>query len=105
MLYITHQYLVSNLAPELNHLLEEISAKDNISDDCRSIIHSRDASIQKFLKTNSISVVNPKEDLYSKTVLSNFDKLQSLQDEKVALADKARILVRTDLQDILSYNI
>lgn len=86
---------VANLPAEIAHLLEEIEAKDKIAHECRQVIHTRDSSIQKFIKANGHSQVNPKEDAYVKTVFANYDKAQSLQEEKVALSDKARILVRS----------
>ena len=84
---------MANLPAEIAHLLEEIEAKDKVTQECRNTIHSKDSSIQKFCKTNGSRQENPKEDLYCKTALSNFDKAQAIQDEKVALSDKARILV------------
>ena len=84
---------VANLPAEVVHLLEEIEAKDKIAHEARTIISSRDKSIQNFGKQNGFSQENPKEESYSKQVLSSFDKVQALQEEKVSLSDKARILV------------
>ena len=85
--------IVANLPAEIVHLLEEIEAKDKIANDSRTVIAQRDLSIQKFGKQNGFSQQNPKEEAYSKQILSHFDRLQGLQEEKVALGDKARILV------------
>lgn len=84
---------MANLPAEIAHLLEEIEAKDKVAQECRNVIHTRDSSIQKFTKANGGGLANPKEEAYSKAIVSNFDKAQALQDEKVALSDKARIVV------------
>ncbi|KAI4233261.1 MAG: hypothetical protein LQ352_008269, partial [Teloschistes flavicans] len=75
------------------HVLEEIQAKDRTVQDCRSQAASRDASIQKFVKLNGVSQVNPKEEQYSKTILANYDKAHTFQEEKIGLADRAAILL------------
>ena len=84
---------MANLPAEIAHLLEEIEAKDKVAQECRNVIHARDSSIQKFTKANGGGQPNPKEEAYSKLILSNFEKAQALQDEKVALSDKARVVV------------
>ncbi|EZF29712.1 hypothetical protein H109_01510 [Trichophyton interdigitale MR816] len=84
---------VANLPAEINHLMEEIQAKDKIIQECRAIINSRDGSLQKFIKINGSHALNPKEEAYSKTILQNMDRCQVLQDEKVILSDKASILL------------
>ena len=78
------------------HLLEEIEAKDKVSQECRSAIYQRDTSIQKFVKQSGCCSNNPKEEGYCRSVLANYDRAQALHEEKVALGDKARILVRDE---------
>ncbi|KAL1953939.1 hypothetical protein VTO42DRAFT_2017 [Malbranchea cinnamomea] len=84
---------VANLPAEMNHLMEEIQAKDKAIQECRAIIASRDTSLQKFIRLNGSLVLNPKEELYSKTILQNMDRCQVLQDEKVVLSEKACALL------------
>ena len=84
---------VANLPAEIVHLLEEIEAKDKSAHESRTIITSRDSSIQRFNKQNGFGQQNPKEEAYSKQVLSHFEKVQALQDEKVTLSEKARLLL------------
>ncbi|KAL8695635.1 MAG: hypothetical protein Q9224_003274, partial [Gallowayella concinna] len=84
---------VANLPAEIAHLLEEIHAKDRVVQECRTDAASRDASIQKFLKTNGARQLNPKEEPYSKAILSNYEKAQLYQDEKIALSDRATLLL------------
>lgn len=86
-------YAVANLPAEIVHLLEEIEAKDRIIQECRNVINSHDSSIQKFVKLNGAGNVNPKEDVYCKTIVSNFNRAQTLQEEKIGLSDKAAHLV------------
>lgn len=86
--------IVANLPAEIAHLLEEIQAKDRIVQECRSNINSRDGCLQKFLKANGAGKSNPKEEAYAKSISASFDKAQAVQEEKVALSDKAAHLVR-----------
>ena len=85
--------LVANLPAEISHLYEEMQAKDQQIQECRSIINARDASQQKFIKLNGSLVQNPKEESYSKTISQNYDKAQILQEEKIGLSEKATALV------------
>ncbi len=85
---------VSNLPAEMAHLFEEIQAKDKQMQDCRNIIADRDNHLQKFIRQNGSLVINPKEDEYSNVITTNFDRAQALQEEKIALSDKASVLVR-----------
>ncbi|KAL4801956.1 inhibitor of growth proteins N-terminal histone-binding-domain-containing protein [Aspergillus unguis] len=91
---------VANLPAEINHLMEEIQAKDKTMQDCRSIINSRDASIQKFIKLNGSLTPNPKEEQYSKSVLQNLDRSSQLQDEKIQLSEKACILLDRQIKKL-----
>lgn len=84
---------VANLPAEISHLYEEMQAKDQQIQECRSIINARDASLQKFIKLNGSLVQNPKEESYSKTISQNYDKAQILQEEKIGLSEKAAALL------------
>ncbi|KAL5334861.1 inhibitor of growth proteins N-terminal histone-binding-domain-containing protein [Aspergillus crustosus] len=91
---------VANLPAEINHLMEEIQAKDRIIQDCRSVINSRDSSIQKFIKLNGSLTPNPKEEQYSKSILQNLDRSHQLQDEKIHLSEKACILLDRQIKKL-----
>ncbi|KAL4878290.1 inhibitor of growth proteins N-terminal histone-binding-domain-containing protein [Aspergillus karnatakaensis] len=91
---------VANLPAEINHLMEEIQAKDKVIQDCRSVINSRDASIQKFIKANGSLTPNPKEEQYSKIILQNLDRSHQLQDEKIQLSEKACILLDRQIKKL-----
>jgi inhibitor of growth protein 3 len=91
---------VANLPAEINHLMEEIQAKDKIIQDCRTTINSRDTSLQKFLKLNGSLAPNPKEEQYAKTILQNLDKSQQLQDEKIQLSEKACVLLDRQIKKL-----
>ncbi|KAL2841491.1 inhibitor of growth proteins N-terminal histone-binding-domain-containing protein [Aspergillus pseudodeflectus] len=91
---------VANLPAEINHLMEEIQAKDKIIQDCRAVINSKDASIQKFIKLNGSLTPNPKEEQYSKTILQSLDRSQQLQDEKIHLSEKACILLDRQIKKL-----
>lgn len=73
--------------------MEEIQAKDQVIHECRSIINNHDKSLQKFIKLNGSLVKNPKEEPYSKIILQNYKKAKTIQQEKIALAEKAAKLV------------
>ncbi|KKK20879.1 hypothetical protein P175DRAFT_0501002 [Aspergillus ochraceoroseus IBT 24754] len=91
---------VANLPAEINHLMEEIQAKDKIIQDCRVMINSRDSSLQKFIKLNGSLTPNPKEEQYSKIILQNLDRSQQLQDEKIQLSEKACILLDRQIKKL-----
>ena len=78
---------------EITHLYEEVQAKDAQIQELRAAISQRDSSLQKFIKLNGSLVQNPKEDPYSKVIISNYEKAQILQEEKIVLVDKAAALV------------
>ncbi|KAA6415478.1 MAG: PHD finger domain [Lasallia pustulata] len=84
---------VANLPAEIAHLLEEIQAKDRVLQECRTVINTRDNSIQKWMKVNGTNQLNPKEEPYSRTILANFDKAQTIQEEKVGLSAKVGVLL------------
>jgi inhibitor of growth protein 3 len=81
---------VANLPEEIKHMQDEIAAKDKQIQICMDIINSRDASIQKWIRMSTALVPNPKEEQLRKTILENYDKVQILQEEKCALAQKTQ---------------
>ncbi|KAF2653476.1 hypothetical protein K491DRAFT_717979 [Lophiostoma macrostomum CBS 122681] len=84
---------VANLPAEIAHLYEEVQAKDQQIQECRSLIMSRDTSLQKFIKLNGSNLQNPKEEPYSKTIQQSYDRAQILQEEKIGLVEKAASLM------------
>lgn len=70
-----------------------MQAKEQQIQSCNNVIDARDSSLQKFVKLNGSLVKNPKEEPYNKLIQQNYDKAQTLQDEKVHLAEKAFQLV------------
>lgn len=80
----------SNLPAELQFLQEETADKDRQIQLCLDVINTRDASIQKWIRTNGSLVPNPKEPALRKQILENYDKAQILQEEKCALALKTQ---------------
>lgn len=78
---------------EVAHLYEEAQAKQDSIASHYAIIASRDSALQKFIKMNGSLVINPKEDEYAHTIKKNFQKVQELQDEKLALVQKSSVLV------------
>src|SRR5947207_2639341 len=84
---------VGNLPAEVAHLYEEMNAKDKKVAELRAIIASKDASIQRFIKTNGSNVPYPKEVAYSNIINQSFAEAKAIQEEKCVLAKKAQALV------------
>lgn len=84
---------VANLPAEIAHLLEEVQAKDDLQSQCRTKIHELDIALQKHVKLKGASVKHDREEAILQTVNAQFDRAQALQDEKVALSNKAAFLV------------
>ena len=70
-----------------------MQAKDDLIQEARRTIASRDNSLQKFIKLNGGLVQNPKEEPYSKVIVEQYERAQILQEEKVGLVEKAAALV------------
>jgi inhibitor of growth protein 3 len=84
-------------------LYEEAQAKQDAINECCTIISARDTALQRFIKQAGSLTVNPKEEQYSKTILENYDRAQLLQDEKVALVQKASTLVRINYDHVQTF--
>lgn len=91
---------VANLPAEVNHLMEEIQAKDKVIQECRGVINSKDGSLQKFVKMNGSLTPHPKESSYGEAILQNLDKCQVLQDDKIQLSEKACILLDRQIKKL-----
>lgn len=84
---------VANIPAEINHIMEEIAAKDVQMAQFKAEIDKREAQLQKWTRTNGGHVLNPKEEAFSKTIRDCFDKMEILQEAKCGLAQRAQILV------------
>src|ERR1700760_2473646 len=80
---------VANLPAEIAHLYEEASAKQDAINSLNGIIATKDGQLQKWIKTSSALVKHPKEDIFNKDILDAYTKVTLLQDEKLALVQKA----------------
>jgi inhibitor of growth protein 3 len=83
----------ANLPAEICHMMEEILAKDREMQKCLSAINAKDGSLQKHLKLSGSLSIHPKEKEYSEAILKNYDLSQEIQDQKIALSDKACVLL------------
>ena len=83
----------ANLPAEICHMMEEIQAKDREMQKYQSAINAKDGSLQKHLKLNGILNAHPKEKEYADTILKNYDLCQEIQNQKIALSDKACVLL------------
>jgi len=79
----------ANLHNEIAFMNEEILAKDQELKLILDGIKTKDASIQRWIRTNGSHVPNPKEATYRKQVLALYDQADAIQAEKCALSQKA----------------
>ncbi|KAI1003099.1 hypothetical protein K3495_g5106 [Podosphaera aphanis] len=84
---------VANLPNEIAFMYEEIEQKDKQIADCLAIISRHDNALQSWVRKNGGHVVNPKENALNKIILENFNRAQTLQNEKIALAQKCQLVV------------
>ena len=83
----------ANLPAEICHMMEEIQAKDRELQKYQSVINAKDGSLQRHLKLNGSLSAHPKEKEYSDTIFKNFDLCLEKQSQKIALSDKACVLL------------
>src|SRR5277367_6840310 len=91
---------VANLPAEINHMMEEILAKDKDMAKYQSIINAKDGNLQKQIKLNGSLLAHPKEKEYAETILKNYDLCQDIQDQKIALSDKACALLDRQIKKL-----
>lgn len=84
---------VANIPAEINHILEEIQAKDMQIAQFKQEIEKRDSQLQKWTRMNGGHVRNPKDEAFGKTIKECFDKCEVLQEAKCGLAQRAQILI------------
>jgi len=81
--------IVANLPAEIAHLYEEAGAKQTIIDSLNKTIANKDGQLQKFVKQHGALAKHPKEEQLYKEISDAYAKAQSLQDQKIALVQKA----------------
>lgn len=89
---------MANTPAEINHLLEEIQAKDLQIAAFKDEINKRDNQLQKWVRVNGGHVQNPKEDAFSRTISDCYDKCEILQAEKCGLSDKMTIVLERQIR-------
>lgn len=88
----------ANLPAEINHMMEEIQAKDKDLQKCLSLISGKDGNIQKHIKMNGSLAQHPKENEYAETIEKQYEVASELQAQKVSLAEKAAALFDRQLK-------
>lgn len=91
---------VANLPAEINHMMEEIQAKDRDMQKYQSIITAKDGNLQKHIKLNGSLPPHPKEKEYADTIMKHYEVCQDLQEQKIALSDKACILLDRQIKKL-----
>ncbi|KAK5314979.1 hypothetical protein LTR93_009981 [Exophiala xenobiotica] len=88
----------ANLPAEINHMMEEIQAKDKELHKFISVINQKDINIQKHLKVNGVLAPHPKENEYAELAKKNYESSALLQDQKVHLAERAYNILERQLK-------
>jgi inhibitor of growth protein 3 len=74
-------------------LYEEANAKQDAINSLNSIIATKDGHLQRFVKTSGSLLKHPKEDILNRDIMDAYNKIQALQDEKIAFVQKACALL------------
>ncbi len=90
----------ANLPAEINHMMEEIQAKDKDLQKYLSTVNQKDSNIQKHLKVNGVLAPHPKESEYADLVKKNIDLSMGLQEQKIILSDKACMLLERQVKKL-----
>jgi inhibitor of growth protein 3 len=90
----------ANLPAEINHMMEEIQAKDKDVQKYLSVVNQKDSNIQKHLKVNGVITAHPKENEYAELVKKNYELCMGLQEQKIALSDKACMLLERQVKKL-----
>lgn len=92
--FLTRVFLgLDNLPSELQHIYEELSAKERIFLRYKREKDAREAQIFRHIRQHGGHTANPFEEKYNKQIEEIFDKMEQIQEEKCILADKAKELV------------
>lgn len=97
-LELANEYVVANIPAEVQHLLQEMTAKDNMIAQFKAEIDKRDAALQKWVRVNGGHVHNPKEEQFSRYVSDCYDRCEILQAEKLGLSEKALLLLERQMK-------
>ncbi|PVH23514.1 hypothetical protein CXQ85_003804 [Candidozyma haemuli] len=84
---------LSNLPLEVKHLFDEIKAKDQQLAEARRRYQSKDSQLHKFIRANGTLTKHPKEVQLNQKVEEEMKQMQSIQKEKILLANTALFLV------------
>jgi inhibitor of growth protein 3 len=90
----------ANLPAEINHMMEEIQAKDKDLQKHLSVISQKDNNIQKHIKMNGVAAPHPKEHDYAELVRKNYEICTQIQHQKVALSEKACNLLERQVRKL-----
>lgn len=91
----TYNCLAANLPAEIRHLFDEIQAKNAEFNSVSNSLEQRDLYLQAWIRQNGSTLEeHPKEKQYSEQIRKSFIRMLQLQDQKIALVEKAMKLVR-----------
>jgi inhibitor of growth protein 3 len=91
--HINRLVALDNLPSELQHVYEELTAKERNYLKYKREKDAREALIFRHIRQHGGHVPNPFEDKYNKQIEEIFEKIEQIQEEKCILADKAKELV------------
>lgn len=90
----------SNLHEEIRFLQDEIHDKDRAYHECVKTIEDSDAKIQRWIRANTSSQANPREDFLRNIVQTNYAKADQLSYEKLTLSARLNILLEKHLRHL-----
>ncbi|ROW01481.1 hypothetical protein VSDG_02268 [Cytospora chrysosperma] len=89
---------VANLPEEIKFIQEEITDKDRKVSECLRIIDDKDSKIQKWIRINSSTEPNPKEESYRKIVREQYARADELAAEKLHLTQRLQSIMDKHLK-------
>lgn len=84
---------LDNLPSELQHIYEELGAKERLFLKFKREKDARETQIFRHIRQQGGHTANPFEEKYNKQIEEIFGKMEHVQEEKCILADKAKELV------------
>lgn len=90
----------SNLHEEIRFLQDEIHDKDRAYHECVKTIEDSDGKIQRWIRANTSSQANPREDFLRNIIQTNYAKADQLAYEKMTLSSRLSLLLEKHLRHL-----
>ena len=83
----------ANLPAEITHMMEEITAKDDIMRNHHKTINAQDGQLQKHVRLHGGLQPHPNEKEFAVSIVESYDSCHDLQSQKILLAERAVMLL------------